>query len=235
MVIAAGPRIVSSTQGPIANYYDNPQSPPGSPISFNVTFDRPIDPPALGTPTFTAGRRPGLLSRHHQRRPSIPLRVSSVTPVLSSGVGPDNKFGFTEFTVTFDPTTQPDAHAQRHHQLHRHIQLRGLAGRQRHADHRADPVVCRHPVALPHDRPGRRRRMFPCAFRTSGTGGSGTSDDITTSTITIANANYNNAIITSLTVNLTLDHQRDGDLFITLDGPQRQHQPFSTRIPTTTA
>ena len=35
----------------------------------------------------------------------------SVTPVASSGVGPSddpNKFGYTEFTITFSVTTQPD-------------------------------------------------------------------------------------------------------------------------------
>ena len=52
-----------------------------------------------------------------------------------------------------------------------------------------------------------------------GTGGSGTNDDVTTSTITINNSNYINANVTGITVNLTLDHQRDGDLTITLTAP----------------
>ena len=52
MVIADGPRIVSSDMGPIS--LADAQS--GS-VSFTVTFDRPIDPPSLNgyttTPTFT--------------------------------------------------------------------------------------------------------------------------------------------------------------------------------------
>ena len=46
----------------------------------------------------------------------------------------------------------------------------------------------------------------------------------TTSTITIANSNYINASITGVTVNLTLDHQRDGDLTHHPDCSQRQHR-----------
>ena len=64
-----------------------------------------------------------------------------------------------------------------------------------------------------------RRSKFPCAFPRRARAARGPPDDITTSTITIANANYNNATITRLTVNLTLDHQRDGDLFIQLTAP----------------
>ena len=63
----------------------------------------------------------------------------------------------------------------------------------------------------------------PLSVPTSGTGGSNTNDDITTSTITINNSNYINANVTGMTVNLTLDHQRDGDLTITLTAPERRH------------
>jgi len=48
VVIAAGPRIVSSTQGAIPlPDSSNPQT------TFQVTFDRPIDPSRIPTPTFT--------------------------------------------------------------------------------------------------------------------------------------------------------------------------------------
>ncbi len=59
-------------------------------------------------PTFTPA---DVLVYYHDTTngdPSVPLQVLSVTPVPSSGVGPDSKFGYTEFTVTFDPTTRPD-------------------------------------------------------------------------------------------------------------------------------
>ena len=226
MVIAGGPRIISSTQGPITNYYDTPTSPPGSPISFTVTFDRPIDPISPGyVPTFTAA---DVLVFYHDTTngdPSIPLRVlPEVTPVLSSGVGPDGKFGYTEFTVTFDPTTQPDGAP---------TNITNFTGTYSYAvlpDANGTPIVepirsfVTSPVTLPVIGPVPSKDV-PLRVPTSGTGGSGTPDDITTSTITIANANYNDATIEptatqpGITVNLTLDHQRDGDLFIQLTAP----------------
>ena len=52
MVIADGPRIINSSMGPISLA----EATSGS-VSFNVTFDRPIDPPSLNgyttIPTFT--------------------------------------------------------------------------------------------------------------------------------------------------------------------------------------
>ena len=61
MVIAAGPRIVSSTEGP-ASLVDAENGE----VSFTVTFDRPIDPPSLGgyttIPDVHPRGCPGLLS-----------------------------------------------------------------------------------------------------------------------------------------------------------------------------
>ena len=268
-------------QGPVANYYDTPGSPPGSPISFTVTFDRPIDPPLVIVGTLRTGsasvtgitsttglavgqsitgtgipsgttilainnstsitlgerdgqrvtdphclphpdvhprRRPGLLSRYHQRRCLDPARSAQCDPVLSSGIGPNNKFGYTEFTVTFDPTT------------HANGTLSGITnftGTYSYAilpdgngTTISEPIrsFVATPVILPTIGPVASKQV-PLRVPTSGTGGSGTSDDITISTITIANANYANATITSLTVNMTLDHQRDGDLFIYIVAP----------------
>ena len=259
MVIAAGPRIVTSTEGPVANYYDTPGSPPGSPISFTVTFDRPIDPPlvivgtltlgsatvtditsttglAVGetitgtgiptgttilsiingtsitlsanatvngsrtltvflTPTFTPA---DVLVYYHDTTnndASIPLAVLSVEPVLSSGVGPDNRFGYTEFTVTFDPTTNTDGTPSG---------ITNFTGTYSYAvlpDGNGTAIIepirsfVATPVTLPTLGPIASRDV-PLRVPTSGTGGSGTGDDITTSTITVANANYNNATIT---------------------------------------
>ena len=98
MVIAAGPRIVNSTMGPI------PLSEAESgQVSFTVTFDRPIDPPASRTATFTTTDVQVFYHDTTDGDPSVPLQVLSVTPVASTGVGPDDKFGYTEFTVTFNP------------------------------------------------------------------------------------------------------------------------------------
>ena len=64
----------------------------------------------------------------------------------------------------------------------------------------------------------------PLRVPTSGTGGSGTSDDVTTSTITINNSNYINANVTGITVNSLTSSisQRDGDLDNHADRSQRR-------------
>ena len=63
MIIADGPRIINSSMGPISLA----EATSGS-VSFNVTFDRPIDPPSLtgihDNPDVHAGRCSGLLSQH---------------------------------------------------------------------------------------------------------------------------------------------------------------------------
>ena len=76
-------------------------------VSFTVTFDRPIDPPSLNgyttIPTFTPA---DVLVYYHDTTngdPLVPLQVTSVTPIAASGVGPENRFGYTQFRVTFDP------------------------------------------------------------------------------------------------------------------------------------
>ena len=123
MVIASGPRIVSSDMGSIpATTYANAES--GS-LSFTVTFDRPINPPSLPgyttptTPTFTPA---DVLVYYHDTTNGtayIPLKVTGVSPILSSGVGPDNRFGFTQFQVTFNSlpsgVNPKYGHVQLHH------------------------------------------------------------------------------------------------------------------------
>ena len=101
MVIADGPRVVSSDMGPISLA----EAESGS-VSFTVTFDRPINPPSVDgyttTPTFTPA---DVLVYYHDTTngdPSVPLQVTSVTPVAASGVGPESRFGYTQFQVTFN-------------------------------------------------------------------------------------------------------------------------------------
>ena len=96
MVIAAGPRIVDSTMGPIPLA----EAESGN-VSFTVTFDRPINPPGIAASFTPADIQ--VFYRDAAGDPSISLDVLPVTPVAASGVGPDNKFGYTEFTVAFDP------------------------------------------------------------------------------------------------------------------------------------
>ena len=108
MVIAAGPRIVSSSNGADPVRRGRRPHGPGGLISFNVTFDRPINPPSEPLATFTTADIQVFYHDTTNGDSSIPLLVTSVTPVASSGVGPGDKFGYTEFTVTFDDTHQPN-------------------------------------------------------------------------------------------------------------------------------
>ena len=148
--------------------------------------------------------------------PPIPLTVTSVTPVTSSGVGPGSKFGYTEFTVTFNPAS-PAAPSG----------ITNYTGTYSYLitpdDGNGNPIESpirsmRHRPGPPAGhRPGRVDATCPSASRSSGTGGSGTADDLTTSTITIAG--HPNQLITGITVRLSLTHQRAGDLTITLTAP----------------
>ena len=216
MVIAAGPRIITSAMGPIPLA----EATSGT-IKFTVTFDRPINPPSLNgyttTPSFTTG---DVLVYYHDTTngdPSVPLQVQSITPVASSGVGPNNRFGFTEFTVAFASTpagVNPATYNYTGTYSYMILPDNG-SGTTLSAP---IPSFVNIPVAEPVLGPIASPNV-PLSVPTSGTGGSGTSDDITTSTITLANTNYANATITGITVNLTLAHQRDGDLLIELIAP----------------
>ena len=105
MAIAAGPRVINSTMGPIPLAEAASQT-----VSISITFDRPVT-----ASTFTNAN---VLVYYHDvvnGDPLVPLTVLGVTPVTSSGSGPNDSFGYTEFTVTFDPlppgTPQPTAAA----------------------------------------------------------------------------------------------------------------------------
>ena len=219
MVITAGPRIVNSTMGPIPL-----AKRPAVAVSFNVTFDRPINPPSLSgyttTPSFTPA---DVLVYYHDTTNgdvSIPLQVVSVTPVASSGVGPDSKFGYTQFTVTFNPKLQPDNTPSG---------ISNYTGTYSYMitpdDGSGTPISS--PISSFITVPVAQAVIGPVASTdvplrvpTLGTGGSGTADDVTTSTIRLAG--YTNQSITGIQVNLNLNHQRDGDLTIQLIAPNGQ-------------
>lgn len=216
MVIAVGPRIVNSDMGPISLA----EAQSGT-ISFTVTFDRPIDPPSLDgyltTPTLTPG---DVLVYYHDTTDgdaSVPLQVENVAPITASGVGPDNRFGYTQFTITFD-STPAGANPATYNYTGTYSYM--ISPDDGSGNVISSPIrsFVNTPVAQPVIGPVSSTHV-PLPVPTSGTGGSGTADDITTSTITIANSNYINANITGVTVNLTLDHMRDGDLTITLTAP----------------
>ena len=139
--------------------------------------------------------------------PSIPLDVLSVVPVASSGVGPDDKFGYTEFTVTFDPALQPGGGSSG---------ITNYTGTYSYLitpdDGNGNPIAAPIPsyvitdVAQPAIGPVASTDV-PLPIPTSGTGGTGTTDDFTTSTLNIANG-VNNQLITGVTLNLSLTATR---------------------------
>jgi subtilisin-like proprotein convertase family protein len=226
MVIAAGPRVVNSTQGPIT--YADAQS---GAVTFDVYFDRPINPPDQN-PSFTPADVQVFYHDTTNGDPMIPLNVTGVSPVAGSGVGPNDKFGYTEFQVTFDPSQQPGPGG-------------GPGGPSGIADFTgtysyliapddgSNPIVA--PVdsftvtQIPQPQIGPVATSPNLPIPTSGTGGTGTSDDFTTSTIQISG--HLNQVITGITVNLTLNHQNGSDLVVTLTAPDGQTATVPTNFP----
>ena len=174
MVIAAGPRIVNSTMGPIAY----PEA--GGTISFTVTFDRPINPPGT-TATFTAAdvqvfyhdttngdasdpapgaeRHAGRLQRGRARQQ---VRLHPVHGHLQPNQSPTALQRHHQFTGTYSYLIAPDDGSG--NPIEQPIRSCVIAPV-------AQPIV--GPVASTN---------VPLPIPTSGTGGTGTSDDITTST-----------------------------------------------------
>ena len=103
MVIAAGPRIIASTMGPIS-YPEDYSTGTVNNVSISVTFDRPIT-----ASSFTIA---DVLVYFHGTSDSdsfVPLTVLSISP--SSGTA-------TQFTITFDPTPPGATHPL---QLHGYV------------------------------------------------------------------------------------------------------------------
>ena len=90
MVIAAGPRIIDSSQGPITLPAGNTD------LGIAVTFDRPVNPN-----TFTPADVQVYYHDTAFGTAYIGLTVDKVVPVAGSG---NNQFGFTQFTIDFNPT-----------------------------------------------------------------------------------------------------------------------------------
>ncbi len=216
MVIAAGPRVVTSDMGPIP--YSDAAS---GQVSFSVTFDRPINPPSLAgyttAPSFVPGDVQVFYHDTTNGDASIPLKVLSVTPVASSGVGPSNQFGFTQFNVVFSTTTQPTGVASG---------IANFTGTYSYliAPDNGSGTAIVSPVASfvnlkvaqPTIGPVQSSQV-PLPIPAVGTGGSGTSNDFTFSNINLSG--YTNQTITGVQVNFSLNVVQDGGLFIYLFAP----------------
>ena len=102
MVTASGPRIISSTMGPVGQSGDTLNTltgPDGTPEPNHilVTFDRPVD-----ASTFTPSDVEVFFKGTAANSAFVPLLVTNVAPTVT------NAFGATQFEVTFDPTKNPD-------------------------------------------------------------------------------------------------------------------------------
>jgi subtilisin-like proprotein convertase family protein len=203
--IAAGPRIISSTQGVAAAPLNTMQAPDGTILAntFDVTFDRPVDPGTFTPGVVTVMFLPA------NGKPAVSLTVSSVTPLDLGGFGPANAQGATQFQIKFDPS---NAFAQdgtfvgtysysiaplvqdrvRSTQVTLNTLQTGTFATANNLNLRIPPV---------------------------GTGGSGIpSQDTTLSTLNVSGIPANQ-IITNVTVSLNLTHTFDADLFIQLIAP----------------
>src|SRR5690348_16155508 len=118
MTIAAGPRVVNSTMGLVGgptdtiNVKTGPDCTP-EPTTFEVVFDRPIDPLAdSANNTFTPDKVGVFYHDTVAGSPYIALRMTSVKPEPDSTLLNNGHFGYTKFLVTFDPTTNADGTAR---------------------------------------------------------------------------------------------------------------------------
>ncbi len=93
MVIAAGPRIISSSMGPISLA----EAMSGQ-VTISVTFDRPVS-----ASTFVRGDVQVFFHNTSDSSPSVSLSVIGVTPVSGTNTGIDPN-AYTDFMITFNPT-----------------------------------------------------------------------------------------------------------------------------------
>src|SRR5262249_27538016 len=155
---------------------------PGGTVSFDVYFDRPIDPPGLAAPTFVPGDVQVFYHDTTNGDAFVPLRVTGIAPVAGSGVGPNNQFGYTHFTVTFDPNQKPDGWASGITNFTGTYSYL-IAPDNRSGTAISSPIrsfvngqIAQADVTSP-------ATGLPLPVPTRGTGGTGTADDTTTSTI----------------------------------------------------
>ncbi len=210
VVTAAGPRIVSSTMGPVSQSGDalNPAAADGSPkfSKFKVVFDRPIDPAS-----FTASsvqvfyRSPTTVGT----APGTPVAVTTVAPTDLGVFGPAGAAGATTFLVqlttpqtavgTYSYFITPDMHDR----------VRNL-GATVVGSTTASYAAAGNQINL---------RLPPTG--TGGAGGDGVAGnpiDLTTSTINVSGVDPA-SVISKLKVNVSLTHTFDFDLALTLIAP----------------
>ena len=197
VLIPAGPRIISSTEGPVGDPGDtvnNTRTSDGTPIvsAFDVTFDRPVDPA-----TFT----PNLVQVffHDTTASNATGGLVPVTSVEPLNLGP---LGATEFQVNFAPRSAVGTYS--------YAISPGSQRPDPHVDHlgRLRPArLCRRST-----RPMARSRFSLSIPRR-------TTPGMIDSTIQINNASFVNQVVSSLTVTVNITSTNDTDLILTLISP----------------
>ena len=233
VIIAAGPRILSSTMGPVGGPNDtlNTQTAPdGTPIptTIAVTFDRPIDPTGVKTKTFLPSDVEVFFNGTSTGALPISLDVTSVKPVPTAGDSDnDGRFGYTQWLITFDPSKLANGTARTgtidYTGTYSYLIEPEISDEVRsfQVTPVVEPVITQAAVAA----------NVPQPIPSAGTGSSFTSADTIDSFITLSG--HPNQVVTSVTVNLSLTHTRDGDLDILLTAPNGNqvtlyYNPFDT-------
>ncbi len=221
LVIAAGPRIVDSTMGPIGqtNQFGNPVGPvnpltgtvlnstrtaDGTPIAqeFTVTFDRPMDPSSFtqaDVQVLFTDTTPGNVSGG-----SVP--VLSVTPLPTSNAdNPNNRYGYTQFLVKFAPRSA--------------IGTYSYAVGPNISDRIRGPLR-----TVIQTTPSGNRVTLPSTDTPRPI-----SDFNTTTSTLVVNSFSANQVISDLNVNVNITHTFDGDLVLTLIAPNGRRILLSSR------
>jgi subtilisin-like proprotein convertase family protein len=214
--IAVGPRIISSTMGPVSAPLNNTLAADGTRLAdtFNVQFDRPVDPG-----TFTTSAVTVLFSNADPTDSrQISLDVLSVTPLDFGAFGPAGALGATQFQIKFDPTKA--------------LTIGGTyIGTYSYS---ISPVVqdrirTASEVLVPIQTQTFSADNLNLRIPPVGTGGSGNpSQDITNSQLAVSGI-PTGQVITNATVTINLTHTFDSDLVITLTAPNGQQVQLSFR------
>ena len=220
MVIAAGPRVVSSTMGPVTGV--------SKPTSFEIDFDRPIDPnlirnnPNFG-PSFTAAN---VQVEYHDTTLGSAFKslyVSDVSPIQPDPANQNDPtqngvFGYTRFKVTFNPDLLADGTTAsgitNYTGTYSYIIApdNGKTGSQFNA---INSPIRRWSVSRSSSRSSRRRQATSISrFRLWAQGAVGQTTISRPRSLT--SVVIRRQTVSNITVTVNLNHQNDGDLEIFL-------------------
>jgi len=197
-VIAAGPRVVSSTEGPIGRSADGlngQRAADGTPelTTIRVVFDRPVN-----AGTFTPADFHLFYRDTNAGDAPVPITVLGIAPVVTpNDPSNDGHYGYTTFDVTLSPQTGLGTYSYEVGPAPRTSIPALVIGSGLQSTARFLSPDTPLPV------PG-----------TPGGGGTGTSSDVTTSTITVGG--HGATTIRNLAVNVDINYPNVGDLVLTL-------------------